>query len=450
MTQIMFTTKKSSTSIKKHLTILRSSITLISTVAVTLAVTTSSYANTRTIDRIVAVVDDDIVMESELVDRVATVKSQLQKKNTPLPPADTMKSQVLDRMILENLQLQLAGRAGIRLDDAAVNNTIRNIARQNNMTAEAFRNALASEGLSYAALREQIHREMTLTQLRQRRVGNRIRITDQDVDNFLSSDLGKTNLAPDYHLGHILIPVGQNADQATQTLGEEKADMVYRELKNGTDFAQMAVAYSSGQKALEGGDLGWRKAAQLPTLFAETVLDMKKGDISEPIQSASGYHIIKILDVRGGSEHLVTQTNARHILVKPNEIRSLEDAKKQLEEIRKSITSGNETFEAMAKTYSDDSGSALEGGELGWSNPGTMVKEFEETMASIELNTISPVFQTQYGWHILEVLGRRNQDMSEEFRQNRARQMLHRRKFDEELTTWLRELRQNAYVDVRL
>lgn len=410
----------------------------------------TATATTIPLDRIVAVVDDDIVMESELIERVAAVKSQLQKQNTPLPPFETMLSQVLDRMILENLQLQMADRAGIRLDDNSINKTIRNIARQNNLSTEQFRAALAEEGLSYKALREQIRREMTLTQLRQRRVGNRIRITDQDVENFLSSDLGKTNLAPDYHLGHILIPVGQNADKATQTLAEEKADLVYRQLNNGADFAQMAVAHSSGQKALEGGDLGWRKAAQLPTLFADTVLDMESGDISEPIQSASGYHIIKILEVRGGTEHLITQTHARHILIKPNEIRSLEESKKQLEEIRQAIVSEKETFDSMAKTYSDDPGSALEGGDLGWFNPGTMVKEFEQTMTVLEPNTVSDVFRTQYGWHIVEVLGRRNQDMSEEFRHNRARQMLHRRKFDEELTTWLRELRQNAYVEVRL
>ncbi|OUS06776.1 molecular chaperone SurA [Gammaproteobacteria bacterium 42_54_T18] len=413
-------------------------------------ITPSVVASITSLDRIVAVVDEDVIMESELTTRIATISSQLKKKQTPLPPADTLKSQVLDRMILENLQLQLAERAGIRLDDDSINKTIRNIARQNNMTAEQFRNALADEGLSYKNLRTQISREMTLTQLRQRRVGNRIRISEQDVNNFLSSDLGKTNLAPDYHLGHILIPVGQSSNQQALTLAEEKSDLVYRKLKSGSDFAQMAVAYSSGQKALEGGDLGWRKAAQLPTLFAETVLDMKKGDISEPIKSASGYHIITILDLRGGSEHLVTQTNARHILIKPNEIRSLDDSKKQLQEIKESIVSGKETFEAMAKTYSDDTGSALEGGDLGWFNPGTMVKEFEQTMATIEPNVVSETFQTQYGWHILEVLGRRNQDMSEEFRQNRARQMLHRRKFDEELNTWLRELRQNAYVETRL
>ncbi len=413
-------------------------------------ITPSIAASITALDRIVAVVDEDVVMESELFARVATISAQLKKKQTPLPPADTLKSQVLDRMILENLQLQLAERAGIRLDDDSINKTIRNVARQNNMTAEQFRNALVDEGLSYKNLRSQISREMTLTQLRQRRVGNRVRISEQDVNNFLSSDLGKTNLAPDYHLGHILIPVGQSSNQEALTLAEEKSDLVYRKLKNGSDFAQMAVAYSAGQKALEGGDLGWRKAAQLPTLFAETVLDMKKGGISEPIKSASGYHIIKILDLRGGSEHLVTQTNARHILIKPNEIRSLDDAKKQLQEIKESIASGKETFEAMAKTYSDDTGSALEGGDLGWFNPGTMVKEFEQTMATIEPNLVSDTFKTQYGWHILEVLGRRNQDMSEEFRQNKARQMLHRRKFDEELNTWLRELRQNAYVEIRL
>ncbi|PCJ47794.1 MAG: molecular chaperone SurA [Moraxellaceae bacterium] len=415
-----------------------------------IAYPTIAGADATPLDRIVAVVDDSIIMDSELTERIDTIKSQLKKQNTALPPEDTMKAQVLERMVLESIQIQLAERGGIRLNDNDINNTIRNIARQNNMTPEGFRNALAEEGLSYKALREQIRREMTLTQLRQRRVSNRIEITDQDVDNFLASDLGKTNLAPDYHLGHILISAGQSTNQQALTLAEEKADMVYRQLKSGAKFAQLAVAYSGGQKALEGGDLGWRKAAQLPTLFADTVLDMKKGDFSEPIKSPSGFHIIKILDVRGGSEHLITQTKARHILIKPNKIRSLIDAKKQLEEIRATIIAGKESFETMAKTYSDDSGSALDGGELGWFSPGTMVKEFETTMTDLEEKTLSQLFQTKFGWHILEVLGRRNQDMSEEFRANRARQMLHKRKFDEELVTWLRELRQNAYVDLRL
>jgi peptidyl-prolyl cis-trans isomerase SurA len=291
---------------------------------------------------------------------------------------------------------------------------------------------------------------MTLTQLRQRRVASRIKISDQDIENFLNSDLAKTNLAPDYHLSHLLIPVNQRDDKAAQDAAEALANKLYLDLQNGADFAETAVKHSAGQKALEGGDLGWRKAAQLPTIFASIVLDMKKGDVSEPIRSASGFHIIKIVDLRGGSEHIITQTHVRHILIRPNEIRSLPDAKALIDDIQARIIAGKDSFDAMAKTYSDDTGSALEGGDLGWSNPGTMVAEFEKVMTDIDLKTLSAPFQSQYGWHILEVLGRRNQDMSETFRRNQAHNMLQRRKFDEELASWLREIRQNAYVDIRI
>lgn len=408
-----------------------------------------AQAETTLIDRISAVVDDDIIMETELLERVDTIKSQMRERNTPIPPEDKLKEQVLERMIVESIELQMADRAGIRIDDNATNETIKNIARQNNMTADEFREALASEGVSYRVLREQIQREMVINQLRQRRVANRIQISEQDITNFLNSELGKTNLAPDYRLGHILIPISQDASSSTKEAAADLADLVYRKLVQGADFAETAVYYSSGQQALEGGDLGWRKAAQLPTMFSDKVLDMTKGDVSEPIRSASGYHIIKVLDVKGGTEHIVAQTKVKHILIKPNEIRSPEDAKSLIDDIRERIITEKDSFDAMAKTYSDDPGSALEGGELGWVNPGMMVPEFEQMMSSTEPGSLSAPFTTQYGWHILKVEERRNQDMSEEFRKNRARTMIQRRKFDEELSTWLRELRQNAYVEIR-
>lgn len=402
------------------------------------------------LDRIVAVVDDDIIMESELIQRAATIREKMRQQNTPLPPTDVLMEQVLEKMVLESIELQLAERAGIRVSDNDINETIKNIARRNKMTTDQFREALRQEGVSYRELRDQIKREMTITQLRQRRVANRIQVSDQDIENFLNSDLGKTNLAPDYRLGHILIAVPQTATPAEKDAAEAKAYRIYEQLKEGADFAEMAVNHSSGQNALKGGDLGWRKAAQLPTLFADTVLDMNKGDVAEPIRSPSGYHIIKVTDIRGGTEHVIQQTQVRHILIKPNEIRSLDDAKDLIDDIRQRIVSGKDSFDDMAKTYSDDPGSALDGGKLGWVNPGQMVAEFEQAMQNAPLNKVSKPFRTQYGWHILEVTGRRSQDMSAEIRRNRAREMIRRRKFDEELNTWLREIRQNAYVDIRL
>jgi len=401
----------------------------------------------QTLDRIVAVVDDDIIMESELVERTATVRVRMREQNTPMPPEEALRQQVLERMIVESIELQMAERSGIRVDDNRINDTLENIARQNNMTTEQFRRTVVDEGISWRGLRDQIRRELVVGQLRQRKVGGRIQITDQDVDNFLNSEVGKTNLAPDYRLGHILIPTSTDGDLAAT---EEKALQVYRELQAGTDFSQLAAQYSAGEQALQGGDLGWRKAAQLPTLFADTVLDMKAGQISQPIRSASGYHIIKVMEIRGGTEQFVQQTKARHILIKPNEIRSEDESRHLIEEIRKNILAGKDDFATLAKTYSDDPGSALQGGDLGWVNPGMMVPEFDERMNKGKPGELSEPFRSQFGWHILQVQERRNQDMSEEFRRGRARQMLQRRKFDEELDAWLREIRQNSYVEVKL
>tara|TARA_Y100001956_G_scaffold65046_1_gene65859 strand:- start:187 stop:870 length:684 start_codon:yes stop_codon:yes gene_type:complete len=226
--------------------------------------------------------------------------------------------------------------------------------------------------------------------------------------------------------------------------------MVYQKLQDGADFAALAVRYSSGDAALSGGDLGWRKAAQLPTLFSDTVLDMGAGDVSAPIRSASGYHIIKVLELRGGTEQIVQQTKARHILVKPNEIRSETETRTLIEDIYRQLQQDPDQFETLAKTYSDDPGSALQGGSLGWVNPGTMVPEFEQQMQAAQIGEISQPFRSDFGWHILQVEERRSQDMSEEFRRSRARQMLQKRRFDEELDGWLREIRQNAYVEIKL
>ena len=423
-------------------------ISLLSLILLTLAL--SARAEPQLLDRVVAVVDDDIVMESELIQRAASIREKMRERNTPVPPTDVLLDQVLEQMVIENIELQLAERAGIRISDNDINETIKNIARQNKMSANQFQEALAQEGVSFRELRDQIKREMTITQLRQRRVASRIQVSDKDIENFLNSDLGKTNLAPDYRLGHILIAVPQSASPADKDAAEEKAYRLYEQLRNGADFAETAVTHSSGQNALQGGDLGWRKAAQLPTLFSDTVLEMSKGDVAKPIRSPSGYHIIKVVDVRGGTEHVIEQTEAQHILIKPNEIRSSADARDLISDIRQRITAGKDSFDDMAKTYSDDPGSALDGGKLGWVNPGSMVPEFEQMMKETAQNSVSPVFQTQYGWHILEVTGRRTQDMSEEIRRNRAREMIRRRKFDEELDTWLREVRQNAYVELRL
>ncbi|MVF13095.1 molecular chaperone SurA [Ketobacter sp. MCCC 1A13808] len=417
------------------------------TLAVTHLLVGTLQAAPRELDRIVAIVDDDIIMESELAERTAEIATRMKSQQGQLPPKDALNEQVLERMIVENIELQMADRAGIRIDDNQLNETLANIARQNNMTTDQFRETILQEGMSWASLRDQIRRELTINQMRQRRVGARIQISDKDVDAFLNSELAKTNLAPDYRLGHILIPTKQDTDVAA---AEETALMVYKKLKEGADFSSMALQYSAGETALSGGDLGWRKAAQLPTIFADVALEMKAGEVSAPIRSASGFHIIKVLELRGGTEQMVEQTKTRHILVKPNEIRSESETQHLINEIHDDVVADPEQFPILAKTYSDDPGSAMQGGELGWVNPGTMVPEFEKVMSETQPGGISEPFQSNFGWHILQVEERRRQDMSEEFRRNRARQMLQRRRFDEELDGWLREIRQNAYVEIKL
>ena len=420
---------------------------LMATLAVTHLLVGTLQAAPRELDRIVAIVDDDIIMESELAERTAEIATRMKSQQGQLPPKDALNEQVLERMIVENIELQMADRAGIRIDDNQLNETLANIARQNNMTTDQFRETILQEGMSWASLRDQIRRELTINQMRQRRVGARIQISDKDVDAFLNSELAKTNLAPDYRLGHILIPTKQDTDVAA---AEETALMVYKKLKEGADFSSMALQYSAGETALSGGDLGWRKAAQLPTIFADVALEMKAGEVSAPIRSASGFHIIKVLELRGGTEQMVEQTKPRHILVKPNEIRSESETQHLINEIHDDVVADPEQFPILAKTYSDDPGSAMQGGELGWVNPGTMVPEFEKVMSETQPGGISEPFQSNFGWHILQVEERRRQDMSEEFRRNRARQMLQRRRFDEELDGWLREIRQNAYVEIKL
>ena len=401
------------------------------------------------VDKIIAIVDDNIITEHELNQRLNEVRLQLRQNNTPEPPSEILKEQVLSHVILEDIQLQMASLMGIRVDDNSVNESITKIAGQNKMTPEEFREALLSEGVSYKTLREQVRRQMIITQLQRRRIGNRVKITEQDIQNFLASDLGKTNMAPSYNLSHILISPSQGASPDNPEQARELSESVYEELKNGADFSETAVRYSSGPKTLEGGHLGWKKVTQLPEIFTDELLKMKAGDISKPISSPNGYHIIKVNEIRGGTQRHVEQTKVRHILIKPNEIRSDEDAKSLIEDIRVRIINDKNSFGDLAKTYSDDPGSALSGGDLGWVNPGVMVPEFEQVMDESKVTVISEPFHSQFGWHILEVEGRRDRDMSDEYKRNQAHKILYRRKFDVELSSWLREIRQDSYVEIK-
>ncbi|MGI9281569.1 MAG: peptidylprolyl isomerase [Endozoicomonas sp.] len=401
------------------------------------------------LDRIVAVVDKDVVMESELNNRIEAVQRQLSSRNISMPPDNILKKQVLEQLILENLQLQMGQRGGIRIDDWTLNDAISKIAKRNGMSVEAFKKNLESDGLSYADAREEIRREMIINRVRQRQIAERIQISEQEVDNFLKSPEGQASMQIEYRLGHILIATPDNPTPSQVREAEKKANNISIQLDKGANFAEMALTYSSGQNALKGGDLGWRSADQLPSLFAEQALKMKDGEVSTPIRSPGGFHIFKLIDTRGNEKHMEQQVHVRHILIKPNEIRSDLEAQMLAKSLYDRIESGQD-FGELAKAYSDDTGSALNGGDLNWVSPKSLVPEFQKAMKDTPQKVISEPFKSSYGWHVLQVLGTRNSDISNQVRRNKVREVLGNRKFEEELQVWLREIRDQSYVEVRL
>lgn len=397
------------------------------------------------IDRISAIVDESIIMKSELDARINSVKRQMAGQ---LPPDDILREQVLERLILENIQLQMAERGGVQVSDQQLTDTVKRIAKQNNMSIEQFSQALKKDGLSYREAIEQIRTEMLIGRVQKFQVNNRVKISEQDVDYFLASKAGKMASETEYRISHILISIPSQASPEEIQKANRKAHSVIASIRSGKDFRQQAIANSKGRNALKGGDLGWKKEAQLPSLFADAVNQLSIGETSEPFKSASGFHIIQIADKRGGSTFLITQTKVRHILVMPNEIRSDDDAEARINDVYKKLLNDGD-FTALAKEYSDDPGSAVNGGDLGWVNPGDMVPAFDSTMDDSKPGQLSKPFKSQFGWHILEVEGRKETDMGQQVQRNQVHQMLQARQFEEELPIWLRKIRSEAYVDIK-
>jgi len=398
------------------------------------------------LDRIVAIVNNDVITSSELAERVDQIKQQLSLKHTQLPPDDVLNKQILNRLILEEIQLQMAKTAGIRVDDEQLNHVITNIASQNKMDLDKFRQTLESEGYSFARFREEIRKQVIIGQLRKNKVDNQVYVSEQEVDNQLKKLGDESNLDIEYHLAQILIPVPESAGPEQIDAAKQKAEDIYTQLNLGADFAKTAVSVSSDQHALQGGDLGWVKQAQLPTVFADIIPKMKPGEVTEPVRSASGFHILKLIDKRRQDQkHIVEQTLARHILIKTSEILSSDEARQKLERIRNEIIAGRD-FGAVARASSDDTGSAADGGNLGWVSPGTMVPEFEEEMNKLKPGEISQPFQTRFGWHIVQVMSRRKFDDTKAYLRLQARNQIQQRKIEEETENWLRRIRDEAYV----
>ncbi|WP_420850827.1 peptidylprolyl isomerase [Pseudomonas lalucatii] len=410
---------------------------------------TAAQAEVKPLDRVVAIVDNDVIMQSQLDARVREVQQTIAKRGAAVPSENVLDDQVLERLIIENIQLQIGDRSGIRITDEELNQALGTIAQRNGMSLEQFRAALAQDGLSYADARDQVRREMIISRVRQRRVAERIQVTDQEVQNFLASDLGKLQLSEEFRLANILIPVPEAASPSTIQAAERQAQDIYQQLQQGADFAQLAIARSASETALEGGEMGWRKAAQLPPPFDAMLGALGVGEVTQPMRTPGGFIMLKLLEKRGGGAQVRDEVNVRHILIKPSEIRSEAETKRLIERLHQRIQAG-EDFAELAKSFSEDPGSALNGGSLSWIDPGVLVPEFREVMSNTASGELSKPFQSPYGWHVLQVMGRRATDSSAEFREQQALNLLRNRKYDEELQTWLRQIRDEAYVETKL
>ena len=416
---------------------------------VSLLASMNIFSKIELIDRVVAVVDSGVIMESQLNSRVEEILIRLKSDTTELPPINLLEEQVLDRLIIEEIQLQLADRAGIKISDSELNQTLSRVSSQNNLSLEDFRLKLEAEGTSYKSFRDTIKKELIIQRVQRGRVGGKVDISEQEIENFINSEEGKSQLAEQYNVQHILLSVKSGStEQQIEKIRNEANNLITR-LEGDESFEKLAASYSSGQEALEGGFLGWRTSAELPSLFANVVTELKVGEVAQPLRSGAGFHILKLTDKRGNTVKFLDQTLARHILIQPSEIRTENQAEELINEIYERLTNG-EDFKQLARQFSEDPGSKMDGGELGWSNPGDYDPIFEQTLNATEIGKISEPVQSSFGWHIIEAMDRRNEDVSQEEQKNRAYQIIFKRKFEQELQSTLIELRAEAYVDIKL
>ena len=402
-----------------------------------------------TLDRVVAIVNDEAITQYEIDEQKKIALAQMKTQNVTPPSADTLEKQVLERLITERALLQFAKETGVRVDDTQVERTIARIAQDNKLTPDEFRKALEKDGTSYAKFRDDIRNEIIVQRLRERDVDGRVTVSESEVDNFLATQSVQAGGDVEYRLSHILVLVPEQASPEQIETKRARAEEALKQVRGGADFGQVAAGFSDAQDALQGGALGWRTPARMPTVFAEQVKTMKPGDVSGVVRSANGFHIVKVLEVRNReTPTIVEQTHARHILIKVNEIVSDSDAKTRIERIRDRIENGGAKFDDQAKLNSDD-GSASKGGDLGWVSPGDTVPDFEQAMNKLKIDEVSPPVRTTFGWHLIQVTGRRTQDITAERRRDQARMALRQRKSDEMFQDWLRQTRDRAYVEIK-
>jgi peptidyl-prolyl cis-trans isomerase SurA len=399
------------------------------------------------IDRIEVLVNDDVITRSELDKRVVSVTRMLQRQKTSLPDRNVLERQVLERMIIEMLQAQFAKESGVRIDEAQLDKTILRVAQQNKFpTVAAFRAKLEQDGIDFKEFREEIRNEIIAVRLREREVDSKLVISENDVDNYLSNQARQEGKGEELQLAHILVVVPEQASADKIQTYRSRAEQALAKLRGGASFAQVAAGFSDAQDALKGGELGWRPADRLPPLFSEPLQKMKPGEASEVLRSPSGFHIVKLIDRRSkDTPVVVTQTHARHILIKTSELVSETEAKNRLQEIKQRISKGAD-FAEQARLHSED-GSAPQGGDLGWLSPGETVPEFEGPMDALKIGQVSGLVQSGFGWHLIQVLERRHTDVSVEQKRQRARNALRTFKSDEAFQDWLRQLRDRAFVE---
>lgn len=401
------------------------------------------------LDRIVAVVNDEVITRNDLEERTRFATLQLRQQGTPPPPREVLEKQVLERLIGDRVQLQFAKETGLRVDDGELDRAINRIAEQNKLTLPQLRAALEKDGVPFARFREDIRNEIIMTRLREREVENRIMVTESEVDNFIKTQQAQGGRGDEYSLSHILVPVPENASPEQIQARRARAEQALAQLKAGGDFRQVAASFSEAPDALQGGALGWRDASRLPTLFAEALQTMQVGEVSAILRSANGFHVLRLNDKRGSTAPvIVRQTRARHILIKTNELVSEAEARRRLASLKERLDNRAD-FPELARLHSEDA-SGGRGGDLGWLSPGDTVPEFERAMDALNPGSISEPVKTQFGWHLIQVLERRNEDMSRERQRLAARMALRTRKSDESYQEWVRQLRDKAYVQYRL
>ena len=405
---------------------------------------TSAVAQVEVLDQVVAIVDDDIILASELQERIQDVRNNMESRGIEVPEDEILVRETLDRLILDSIQMQLANRYGVRIPDAQLDEAMTRLARQNGLTLEQFRIALEQSGQSYAAARESLRDDLAIQRVQQGNVMRNINISEQEIDNFLATEEGEAMTQPEYRVVQALLASSRGDDAAMVAAKEAYVDEVLASIQSGTPFEQAVSA--TEPYTFTGGDLGWRKLGDIPSMFADAVPEMKIGDVSK-VRSSSGFHLVYLADAIGG-ERLVKQTDVRHILIKPTEVLSESAAEALAGQLMERIR-GGEDFGALARQYSDDIGSAAEGGELGWTNPGQMVPEFEAAMASATDGKVTEPFRSEFGWHILEVTGRRDKDFSGEMQRNQVANYIREQKYQEELDAWLRKIREEAFVDIK-